>query len=69
MTKLNTELSMYLSKDDINNRLKENFMQKSYNSQRTRIFILVLNQIVENHLKEDIYNATIPLHVLRNRLH
>ena len=23
MTKLNTELSMYLSKDDINNRLKE----------------------------------------------
>ena len=35
MTKLNTELSMYLSKDDINNRLKEmanqeNFIYKGY---------------------------------------
>ena len=53
----------------INNRLKENFMQKSYNRQRTRFFILVLNQIVENHLKEDIYNATILPRVMRNCLH
>ena len=43
MTKLNTELSMYLSKDDINNRLKEmanQLSEKYWGMDRFRIIAL-----------------------------